>query len=94
MSPPRHKFIRPGNLVLNDTETGERLVPAAAFLAYARQRDATITEPQLIKRMEAVGWTWKRQTATDPDTGDTLTTDFYVVPSGWAPTTHEQEGAP
>lgn len=86
MTVPRHEFLgMTRHAVLHDTSSGTRLVPVAAFLAYVRQHDPTMTEPQLIKRMEAVDWTWERQTATHPDTGDSITVDFFRVPPSWDP---------
>jgi hypothetical protein len=79
-----HKFVTPtGPVVLHDSETGENFIPVAAMLASVRAHHPDITEPELIDRMAQVGWRWERQTARNPDNGDTITMDMFRSPAGW-----------
>jgi hypothetical protein len=74
-----HEFIQPtGAIVLRDTDTGDRYIPVAAMLAYARRRGFTGTEPELIRHMKAIGAHWMRQTAVNPDdSAESITVDLF-----------------
>jgi hypothetical protein len=80
-----HDFIRPaGPLILHDTSTGDEYIAVSAMLEYVRGQGFTGSEIELIRRMEAIGARWLRQTAVNPDDASaSITVDLFRLPAGW-----------